>query len=472
MTNGMLTRATLATICLVLCAAGRAAAEEKVLFDFKDGAKEKAWKQYVPEDPKIPGAKEPAVKIEFANDSQASDRLCLKITYDGGKYPAIATPAPLEDWTPYKQFQAGVTASRTCVVAFRLVGLDDKNHHGWVKLALLKKGHNVVTDLAPALKGPTQFEILMYAPHKGETLLVDDIRVSTDAPLMATPYLGEHVAPGDNLRFYPKLEKIPVLGLDTPVANCAELVKCMADKWVRPEDKPIEDVEAEFRALNQRLIKDHPRAVFATFRYGQKVYDPTAPEKEYTGWDCTGTSAHGPNAVHLEALRSLAGADRMEVTFRGRPAMMRLDFSSIPNGSEILAAQLVLVRAGELAKDWDTRRPYFVAEFCNRPWKEAEVNTFEYAKDQFWKELHGASWDGDDPDFLPMFIAHGPSQGTTNAWDFTQALKWWTDGKHPNHGFTLYNAVRSNVDYLWVHSCRAKEVRLRPAMMVIYEPKT
>jgi hypothetical protein len=199
---------------------------------------------------------------------------------------------------------------------------------------------------------------------------------------MATPYLGEHVAPGDNLRFYPKLEKIPVLGLDTPVANCAELAKCMADKWVRPEDKPIEDVEAEFRALYQRLIKDHPRAVFATFRYGQKVYDPTAPEKEYTGWDCTGTSAHGPNAVHLEALRSLAGADWMEVTFRGRPAMMRLDFSSIPNGSEILAAQLVLLRAGELAKDWDTRRPYFVAEFCNRPWKEAEVNTFEYAKDQ------------------------------------------------------------------------------------------
>ena len=70
-----------------------------------------------------------------------------------------------------------------------------------------------------------------------------------------------------------------------------------------------------------------------------------------------------------------------------------------------------------------------------------------------------------------MFIAHGPSQGTTNTWDFTQAVKWWTDGKHPNHGFTLYNAVRSNVDYLWVHSCKAKDVRLRPALMVIYEPK-
>ncbi len=472
MTNCIIFRAALASSCLVLCAAGRAAAaEEQGLFDFKDGAKEKAWTQYLPEDPKIPGAKEPEVKIEFAKDSQASDRPCLKITYAGGKYPAVATPAPLKDWTPYKQFQAGVTASRTCVVAFRAVRLDDKEHRGWVKLALLHKGHNVVTDLAPTLKGPTQFEILMYAPHKGETLMVDDIRVSSDAPLKATPYLGEHVAPGDNLRFYPKLEKIPVLGLDAPVANCAELAKRMADKWVRPEDKPIEGVEADLLALYKRLKKDHPRAVLATFRNGQKGYVPTAPEKEYAGWDCTGTSAHGPNAVHLEALRSLAGADRMEVTFRGRPAMMRVDFSSIPNGSDILAARLVLVRAGQLAKDWDSRRPYFVAEFCNRPWKEAEVNTFEYAKDRFWKELHGASWDGDDPDFLPMFIAHGPSQGTTNVWDFTQAVKWWTDGKHPNHGFTLYNAVRSNVDYLWVHSCRAKEVRLRPAMVAIYEPK-
>jgi hypothetical protein len=82
--------------------------------------------------PEDSGGKEPAVKIEFAKDSQASDRPCLKITYDGGKYPAIATPAPLEDWTPYKHFQAGVTASRTCVVAFRVVRLDDKNHHGWL----------------------------------------------------------------------------------------------------------------------------------------------------------------------------------------------------------------------------------------------------------------------------------------------------------------------------------------------------
>jgi len=59
----MISRAALASICLVLCAAGRAAAaEEKVLFDFKDGANEKAWTQYLPDNPKVPGAKEPPVK--------------------------------------------------------------------------------------------------------------------------------------------------------------------------------------------------------------------------------------------------------------------------------------------------------------------------------------------------------------------------------------------------------------------------
>jgi hypothetical protein len=487
MTNRIISRVVSASICLVLCAAGKpATAEETVLFDFKDGAKLKAWAQYLPEDPKIPGAKEPAVKIEFAKDSQAGDRPCLKLTYSGGRYPAVAARSTLVDWSPYKAFKAEVTAGKTCLVAFRVVRMDDKEHRGWVKIALLQKGRNVVIDQAPAAgsrqyslgtfksqnaTAPTQFEILMYSPHEGDSLCVHDISLSTEAPRTATPYHGEHVRPGDNVPLFPRLEKVPVLGLDAPVSNASELAKRMADKWVRPEDKTIERVEADFAGLCQRLQKDHPGAVLAIFRNGQKGYDPAAPEKAYAGWECTGASAHGPNANQLELVRNLAGSERMEVTFRGRPALMRLDFSSIPKGSAILAAQLVLVRAGSLPKDWDNRRTYFVAEFCNRPWKETEASTFEYARDRFWKEIHGANWDGDDPDFLPLFIAHGPSQGTTNVWDFTQAVKWLTDGKHPNHGFTLYNAPGSTTDFLHVHSRWEKDVHLRPAMMVIYQPK-
>jgi hypothetical protein len=458
-------------LCFLPALAERLAAGEKVLFDFKDDAGLKAWSQFLPDNPKIPGAKEPPVKIEVSGDASSSGRKCLKVTFAGGKFPAIATRSPLEDWTAYKCFRADVTAGRTCLAAFRVVRLDDKEHRGWVKLALLHEGRNAVVDVAPVLKGPTQFEILMYAPHAGETLYVDNIRLSSEATTIATPYHGEHVRPGDEKPLYPKLGKLPMLGLDIQVANSAELAKRMADHWVRPVDKTAEQAEAEFTTLYQRLGKEHPRAVLAIFRNGGKGYDPAAPEREYAGWECTGISAHGPNAVLLESLTSLAGSERMEVTHRGRPAMMRVDFSTIPKRSRTLAARLLLVRQGELPKDWDSRRSFFVAEACNRPWKEAEVNTFEYAKDRFWKETHGSSWDGDDPDFLPMFIACGSSQGTANVWDFTQAVQGWTDGRHLNYGFTLYNADYTMVDYLWVHSRWAKDVNRRPAMMVIYESK-
>jgi hypothetical protein len=469
-----------------------AGAEKTVLFDFKDDTSVKAWAQYLPDNPKVPGHKEPPVKIELARDPQASDRSCLKLTYAGGRLPAVARRSPLEDWTPYKTFKAEVTAARTCVAAFRVVGLDDEHHHGWVKLALLKKGRNVVIDQAPAFGqqfGPqvkkgaaTQFEILMYTPHDGESLWVHDVSVDTEPPRTATPYHGDHVRMGDtvrpwtNLRLFPKVEKISVLGLDTTVSSVAEFGKQMTAKWASPQDSTVAQVEADFQALHERLRKDHPRAVVAIFRTGQQGYDPTAPDKAFAGWECTGTSAHGPNAVQLEIMNSghtPSTSERMEMSLRGRPALLRCDLSSIPRGSNILAARLLVVRATPVPKDWDNRRPYFVAEFCNRPWKESEVNIFEYARDRFWQELLGMNWHGDDPDFLPLIIAHGPSQQTTSVWDFTASVKWWTDGKHPNYGFTLCNAVYglSIADGLIACTSRAKDVRLRPAMLVIYESR-
>jgi hypothetical protein len=469
---GLTCRVIPAGICLILIfASSPLAADEKVLFDFENDADLKAWSQFLPDNPQVPGAKGPLVKIELSGESAASGKRCLKLTFAGGKYPAVAARSPLEDWTAYQCFRAEVTAGRTCLAAFRVVRLDDREHRGWVKLALLRQGRNAVVDVAPPLKGPTQFEIIMYAPHVGESLYVDNIRVSAEAPQTATPPHGEHVAPGGNVRFYPKLGKIPVLGLGIEVASAAEFGKRMMDQWVPPQDKTVEQVDAEFRAIYEGLRKEHPRAVVAIFRNGQKGYDPAAPEKEYAGWQSTGISAHGPNAVLLESLRSVAGAQQMEVCFRGRPVMMRVDFSSIPQGSQILAARLLLVRASPLPKDWDSRRNLFVAEFCNRPWKETEVNTFEYAKDQFWKETHGSSWDGDDPDFLPIFAAYGPSQGTTNVWDFSEAVKWWTDGKHRNYGFTLYNAMLDYRVGFMAYSRWAKEISRRPAMLVIYDPK-
>ena len=112
----------------------------------------------------------------------------------------------------------------------------------------------------------------------------------------------------------------------------------------------------------------------------------------------------------------------------------------------------------------------FAAEPCNRPWKEYEVNAFEYAKDQFWKEFCGKNW-GDDGDFSAVLLAHGPSGGKTSSWDFTNAVKYWTDGKHPNHGFVLHGTTKNEyIDFLWISTRECKEVMKRPTLAVIYEP--
>jgi hypothetical protein len=172
----------------------------------------------------------------------------------------------------------------------------------------------------------------------------------------------------------------------------------------------------------------------------------------------------------VASLRNVGKAETMEAALRLRPALLRVDLSCIPAGSQVLAARLLLTRAQPLAKGWDAKPTLFVAEPCNRPWQEYEMNSFEYARDRFWKEAWGMSWNGPDPDFLPLFIAHGPSQGRANTWDFTRAVAYWTDGQHKNFGFTLY-AASQYLDYLWVYTRETKEVKNRPTLFVIYVPK-
>ena len=48
------------------------------------------------------------------------------------------------------------------------------------------------------------------------------------------------------------------------------------------------------------------------------------------------------------------------------------------------------------------------------------------------------SWGGDDPHFWPTFLAYGPGRGKVNDWDFTEAVRFWADGKHANRGFMLH----------------------------------
>jgi len=55
-----------------------------------------------------------------------------------------------------------------------------------------------------------------------------------------------------------------------------------------------------------------------------------------------------------------------------------------------------------------------------------------------------------------------------STWDFTEALRFWADGKHENHGFFLYG---DSVDYMSMYTPLAKDVKARPAILVVYEPK-
>ena len=78
----------------------------------------------------------------------------------------------------------------------------------------------------------------------------------------------------------------------------------------------------------------------------------------------------------------------------------------------------------------------WVVEPCNRPWDETKVNTFQYAKDKFWKAVGGMHW-GDDPTSSRSFwrMVRVCRQ---SSWDFTEAVRYWTSGKHANHGFMLH----------------------------------
>jgi hypothetical protein len=247
-----------------------------------------------------------------------------------------------------------------------------------------------------------------------------------------------------------------------------ELGKKLKADWTKSEDRTVAQLEEEFAAQYRRLKKKHPRAVLAILRDGEKGYDPAHPDKAYAGWKEAYFSSHGPDGMYRTRAENQGRAETQEIFMRHRSPLMRVDLSSIPTGSQILTARLIVVRATVAnGRDPGTNPTMWVVEPCNRPWEEHEVNAFQYAKDKFWKQVGGFHW-ADDPDFLPVFLAYGPGRGRVNWWDFTRAVRFWTSGDHANHGFMLHGDSR---DYMIGYTREAKVVKNRPAVMVIYEPK-
>jgi len=416
---------------------------------------------------------EPAPKIELSSEGVSSGKRAMKITFfgqgEGRRYPTVSAPSPLADWKPYKTLLADVTASRTCMIIFRVMDKTDKfGQEGegarWEFAARLEPGRNAVVAALPVKTNEIKtVQIFMYNPKEGEVVYVDNLRVST-AKSKTRMAFQEPKGPES---------KYKVLGTDLEVSDINELAAKLKDKWVKPDDKTVEQVEAEVKAEYEKIKKDHPKAVLVMLRDGQKGYDPADPEKVFAGWEDAGTYNHSPMAGIIAHFRNDGKSATIETTFRGRAGFLRVDLSSIPKGVDILGARFIVsnTHAAPFGNSWEIRPTMFAAEPCNRPWKECEVNAFEYAKDQFWKEFCGKNW-GDDGDFSALFLAHGPSGGKTSSWDFTNAVKYWTDGKHPNQGFALHGGTKTEyIDFIWISTRECKDVTKRPGLAVIYEPK-
>jgi hypothetical protein len=461
-------------ICFLPCGARpqekRPLVQEAVLFDFEDSAEVQAWAPL-----ELPNAKEPAPQFGRSTENATSGKHSLKIVFAGGRWPTLITTRVPVDWDAYHTFRADVTVSRPCVVGFTV--LQENSRRGgdwdgavsrWTKTAILRPGkHTLSSDLHPnswsavrnklengrVLGKVVSLEVFAYSPAEGETIFVDNIRLSTEKETPAPP---------------PKTA-FRVLGTDWEVPGIRELAKKLEPKWVAPAEKSIDEVEAEFRSQYERLKKEKPRAVLAIFRDGEKGYDPAHPDRAYAGWRDAYWSSHGPDSMTVERATNYGKHATQEIFMRHRSPLMRADLSSIPKGSAILAAQLVVVRIDDkYDKDHHPKRlNLWVAEACNRPWEETEVNAYEYARGKFWQAVGGMQWDGADPDFLPLYLAHGPSQGKVNVWDFTHAVRFWTDGEHANHGFMLHG---DSGDWIRAWYREAPNLKDRPALLVIYEP--
>jgi hypothetical protein len=490
-----LTKSAIVACWLILYTGPVVLAEDKVLFDFAEASGTKDWAPV-----KLPELKadQPAPKLQIApagdapaNAAPAAGK-CLKITFDGGDWPAIATTKiPVEgNWKPYETLKADLTVDRPSVAWFRVCqGKSDPQgkQPRWEKTMILAPGRNEVVLtirrglglLDPGRGDVTSFVIGMFQPEKGQSLLVSNVRLSTDwpAPHVTDSFLawyspynhdGYSAAVAREYQRTGAMTRFKVLGTDLEVGNSRELAATLKDKWTMPEPKSIEQVEAEFKVQLDKIRQGRPKAIGVTLRDGEKGWDPGAPEKIYAGWKVAYLSCHGPDGPNPGRERTGTLYDTVEAFMRHRSPLMQADLSSIPKDATILAARLVITRA--LAADMKppSKPNLWVAEPCNRDWDPASANCYCYAQGKHWKAVSGLYY-GEDPDYWPVFLMHGPAGGgAVSTWDFTEAVKFWFDGRHANHGFFLYG---DSNDYMRMYTPKAKDQKFRPALMVIYEPK-
>lgn len=464
-----------AATLLVLATLSSPPRADRPLFDFEEADEAARWSPY-----ELTREKAPSVRVEQVEQGATSGNRALKLTFDGGLWPAVSTdriPVP-GDWREYQTILADVTTDRRCLVGFRILQARSlepemiKAYDGrswWDRTAILEPGRNeiraVISESAWGLRGAlgavVRIVVYAYKPERGLSVIVDNLRLSAKWPgTKDLGYFSPYSRDGFSTmkaRAWAATGKLPTFrlsGTDLDVGSVIDLGKSRKDGWTPPRETTFEAVESGLRGLHEALRKDHPGATLTVLRDGENGYE---------GWRDTHISSHGPDGPNEWRTRSHGTLESIEAFMRHRSVLMKVDLSPIPHGSKILAARLLLTRT-------DSKLPAkpncWIAEPCARPWVENEANGYEYANGRLWKAVNGTYY-GDDPDFLPLFLAHGPAGSPVSVWDFTEAVRFWTDGKRENHGFMLHG---DSHDYMKVHSREAKDVKKRPALAVIHSP--
>ena len=439
--------------------------EETMMGDFEDEKELSNWK---------PGfndasSKETPPELSISKENATSGSNSLKLTFSDGLLPMISTsviPNP-ESFYAYKGFCFDLTVPRDTMAGVKFVQ-DAK--FSFDARVMVKKGLNKINImLAPPSDwgrgggidpkgGPVkEIQIYFFKPKKDEAYFLDRIRVTDRLSKKAASNFEHLVNPWYKSTF-------TVLGgKKSEQVGLKDLNSAMADGFYEKQlgTKTTEEMEKQILAKYDEIKKSNPGAALSVFRNGAAGYDTKFPATIYSGWNNAYISTHSPDSGMT--LIPMTGGS-CELFMRHRVQLFSADLSAIPAGSQILQAYFVLV-----SNKKTTGACLYIAEAINRDWKGPEVTAYTYDKDKFWNFFGGLTKTGDDPDCFPLILAYGYRKELIAAWDFTEAVKYWTDGKNANHGF-FFPCLEGN-DYCSTATIYAGNIKERPGMYVIYNPK-
>ena len=449
---------TLISILLVLLLTGTALAEDVVFGDFEGETELALWKSGFYDT----ASKETPPTLTLSKENATSGDNSLMIKFNGGFLPMVSlkTLPNVNDWYFYKSLSFDLTAETDTMLGVQV--LQEKkatfDSRVLVKKGLSKLNFTFVPERSGSIDltgGPvTELRFYFYKPKTGAVFYLDNIRLKEKIRKKDISNSEDQ-----NKSWYKTLT-FSVLGAKTsaPVA-LPNIKSALSDDFYEKQlgAKTTEEMEKLIRGNYLELKKINPKAVLSIFRNGEKE----ASSKVYSGSKTAFLSTHGPDTSM--SLLPMLGEER-ELFMRHRVLLFSFENLNLPENSEILNAYFVL-NTNKMTPGGSL----FIAEAINRAWNENEVTAYTYDKDKFWNNFGGISNSGDDPDCLPLILAYGFRKEKVSAWDFTEAVKYWTNGKNANHGF--FFPCLDGADYCSVSTNRAKNIKDRPAIYVIYVPK-